>query len=171
MPTDGGCACQHGKTSGKENLGGIRRSLSGRPSEKRPSGSPTAARGNWWRTAAACDQLLDAVRELESDYPATVARLKAELHRPDRTTVLFTLRFLDAEYTVALVDGLAGLSLSHRSAGWMSEALSRLPHKDVQYPVPNAVWRLLDTEDPCAGLAVAVRCRGAGPGGRRPRVW
>jgi len=101
----------------------------------------TNKRDAWRRAVAASTALSDAARELQTDYPTTYETLRRELHGTEQTTVLFLLRYLDVDYTVALLDDLVAMSISARHAVRVRENLGRLPHTDAAHLVPAAVWR------------------------------
>jgi len=84
------------------------------------------------------------VRDLESDYPTTWERLRRELHGDQQSTALIILRFLDTDYTVAVLEDLVAMSISARYSRRVRELLGTLPHTDAAHLVPPAVWRQLE---------------------------
>lgn len=120
------------------------------------TGRRTNERDAWRRAVAASTALSAAANELERDYPTTYETLRRELHGTEQTAVLFLLRYLDVDYTVALIDDLVAMSISGRYAVRVRENLGRLPHADAAHVVPAAVWRQLDkTNDGEAYLMLA----------------
>lgn len=104
-------------------------------------------RDPWPRAVSAFQELFDAARELESDFPGTIARLRNALRGGDATAALFILRFLPPDYTITLVDDLVLIAAGHRSPGRACEALARLPYANAAQVVPPAVWRRLDKDE------------------------
>jgi hypothetical protein len=88
-----------------------------------------------------------AVAALESDYPTTLERLRQGLYGGYRTETLHLLRFLDDEFTIALLNELVAFSLSERDGMLVRENLGRLPYSDAERLVPFAVWRLLEEQN------------------------
>lgn len=101
----------------------------------------------WRRTITAFDALRTAIFVLESDYPATLERLRGKLHSSDRIAALYILRFMEEEYTIALVNDLVEVSLSESAMLYASETLGRLSRTELERLVPAAVWQLLESED------------------------
>jgi hypothetical protein len=101
----------------------------------------------WPDAVASVGAMLSAVIVLESDYPATLERLRRGLYGGERTAVLYLVRLLDEEYTLALLDDLVTFCLSERDGLLVREDLGRLPYADVEQAVPFAAWRLLEQEN------------------------
>lgn len=98
---------------------------------------------------------------LQSDRPATISMLSDALTGVgERTAALRLLCFLDTSFTLALVDSLVPVALSHADTLFVRQALGRLPFDEAARAVPPAVWRQLDeTGDDDAYRALAELLR------------
>lgn len=82
---------------------------------------------------------------LASDGAAALPVLSAALQgAAERVTALRLLGFLDTDLTLALVDKVVPVALSHRDALLVCHVLGRLAFDDAARAVPRAVWRQLD---------------------------
>jgi hypothetical protein len=113
----------------------------------RTMSEPDSERDPWRRAVTGLDALWDARLALESDFPATLERLRRELHSSDRLTALYILRIMEHEYTVALMNDLVEVSLSESAMFRVWETLGRLSHTDLERLVPAAVRQVLEEED------------------------
>jgi hypothetical protein len=124
----------------------------------------------WQRVIAEINQIAAAIPVLWSDRAATLSILERALHgTTERPYALRLLGYLDTDYTIALVDSLVAISISHSDALAVRRLLGRLAYEEATRTVPAAVWKQLDeTPDDDAyrrlaellrhlGLAAALR--------------
>jgi hypothetical protein len=113
------------------------------------SGLGKSPQDSWSQSLVALKALLQAMRTLQSDYPATLELLRSAMRSPeDEALALLLLGLLDTEYTEALPGELVSASISHRNALRVRQILGRLPHDQAEQIVPPAVWhQLQETAD------------------------
>ena len=99
-----------------------------------------------WRDAlAAAKALALTASTLNADDSETIATLKHALRSAeDEGAALILLGYLDAGFTISLVNQVVEASLSHRHALRARELLGRLPHGEASRVVPPAVLRQLE---------------------------
>lgn len=101
----------------------------------------------WQRVAGAIHELWEFRSFLMRDYPGTVKRLQREFQSGgQRMLALYILRFLEDEYTFAVIDEVIRSYLGEGSRLEAFETLVRLPRTNLEHHLPPAVWRLLDEE-------------------------
>lgn len=102
----------------------------------------------WQRALRDITALAGSASILQSDRSAALSMLADALQGvAERTAALRLLGFLDTDFTIALVDSLVPISLSHRDTLFVRQVLGRLAFDDAARTVPAAVWRQLDETD------------------------
>jgi hypothetical protein len=102
----------------------------------------------WQRVIACLNALHTAAHGLQKNRSAMLTTLDNALGGiSERAQALRPLGCLDLQDTIALMDKLVSLSLSHGDALAVRRVLGGLAHDEAARTVPLAVWKQLDITD------------------------